>query len=423
MLDRRTFIANAAAAFPLRPVPGRASPLTLRVSAAPSIFKAMFEALSREFQRRNPDIPVELSTNSRALDDEFLTILRRALIRDLPDVSFQSFSYLRDLAKRRIAVLLNDFIRNDAEWNSAIYSASVMEIGSVGQSVLGLGAAVSVPIVYYDVNQVAAVWGARAMPQDWDSMLDLITALARRAKPRTLGGFCQHDRGNWVYSGLVEGLGGSLMTADDRRVAFDQPPGRRALEIYRAFGQAGQAWADMDIDQTRQAFVSGTIGLLIDSSSSLATFEREIGGRFRLGTARLPIVGNGRVPVSGVASVLLARDSSRQAAAWKFMKFVSGPDGQQIVGKSSGYFPASEQVARRPEWLGDYYAARSLVHPVIETLPQSGRMHRFPGDNSAKIDAVISDQVASVIRLSKTPEQALASMKRTVEMLLPVRTE
>jgi multiple sugar transport system substrate-binding protein len=380
----------------------------------------MFEALSHEFQRKCPDIAVEVTANSRAQDDEFLQILRRALIRDLPDVSFQGFTYLGSLMRRRIVAPLNDFIRNDPEWSSTIYSTSLTEIGSIGQSVAGLGAAVSVPIVFYDENRLAEVLGSPNMPHDWDSMLELVRALSRRAKPRVLGAFCQHDSGNWIFSGIVEGLGGSLMTTDERRIAFDQLPGRKALEIYRAFGQAGQAWADMDIDQARQAFVGGAIALLIDSSSNLPTFERQIGGRFRLGSARLPVVPTGRVPVSGVASVLLARDSSRQAAAWKFMKFVSGPEGQQIIGKSSGYFPANRLVASRPEWLGNYYASRRLAQPVIETLPQAGPAHRFPGENSAKIDSAIADQIASVVTLSKTPDQALAAMKHFVEALLPV---
>jgi multiple sugar transport system substrate-binding protein len=120
--------------------------------------------------------------------------------------------------------------------------------------------------------------------------------------------------------------------------------------------------------------------------------------------------------------VLLARDSSRQAAAWKFMKFVSGPEGQQTIGKSSGYFPANRLVATRPEWLGSYYASNRLTRPVIETLPQAGPSHRFPGANSAQIDSSIADQIASVVTLSKTPDQALATMRRIVEVLLPART-
>ena len=417
--SRRAFISAAAAASTFVMRSAGAAPLTLQVSATPSIFKQMFVTLCREFERAHPGVRVALSANSRSQDDEFLATLRRALIRELPDVSFQAFSYLRDLAQRSLLVPLNELIAKDPAWTADRFPASLAEIGSVGRAVYGLGAGVSVPMVFYDAAKVEAAWGPRPMPPDWESMLELIVELGRREKRPALGAFCQHDTGNWIYSSIVEGLGGRLMTPNERRIAFDQPPGQQTLEIFRAFGRAGQFRADMSIDQARQAFVAGTIGLIVDSSSTLSLFERQIGGRFALGSARLPLAPGGRVPVSGIASVLLAREPARQQAAWQFMRFVSGPAGQQIIGRSSGYFPANELVASRSDWLGAYYASRSLARPVIETLPLTVRSPGFPGDNASKIDAVIHDQVASIITLTKTPEQALRVMTDRVQQLLP----
>jgi multiple sugar transport system substrate-binding protein len=294
----------------------------------------------------------------------------------------------------------------------------VTENGSVDHSIVGLSAAVSVPIIYFNADLIAQIWG-RPIPQQWDQMLALVDTLGKRVRPGVMGGYCQHPTGNWIYLSLVESLGGSMMSPDRSRIAFDEMPGRRALEIYQAFGRTGQARADMGNDQARQAFASGAIALLVDSSSSLTMFENQIGGQFKLGTARIPIAPNGHIPPSGVASILLARDPIRQSAAWKFMKFVSGPQGQIILGKSTGYFPANELVVQRADWLGAYYQARPLAQPVIESLPFTSRWRLFPGDNSAKIDAVIFDGVASVVTLKQTPDQALATMKRDAEALLP----
>jgi multiple sugar transport system substrate-binding protein len=378
----------------------------------------MFEDLSREFQVRYPGIVVDLTVSARNQDDQIQGTLRDALIGDLPDVSFEGLNYLRLLQGRRIAVPLNELIRNDPQWNSATYAPSVSDRGSIDHSVIGLGAAVSVPIIYYDVERVAAVLGSRPMPQDWDSMLALIDALGKRAKPGLLGSFCQHDPGNWIYASLVAGLGGSMMSGDGHRLAFDQPPGRRALEVYRAFGQAGQAGADMDTDQARQAFAGGGIALLVDSSSSLTTFAKQIGGRFKLGTARFPLAPNGYLPAAGIAAVLQTRDSSRIPAAWQFMKFVTGIEGQILIGKSTGYFPANDLVLRRADCLGNYYAERPLLRPVVASMPFVTRWYAFPGNNSAQIDAAIFDALVDVVTLSKTPDEALGGMRSAVEALL-----
>lgn len=421
MLGRRAFIAGGAAALPFLAAPVSGAVRTIRVSATPSIFKSMFEALCREFQREHPGIVVELSATSRDQDEEFFKTLRRALIHDLPDVSFQSFYHLRTLQRRGITVPLNGLIANEPAWTRASYDDSLTEIGSVGPAVMGLGAAVSLPIVYYNADRVTPLLGSKPFPGGWPDILALVERLAREARPGELGGYCQHPHGGWIYMGMIESAGGRLVDAQGNPAIFESPQSRRALEIYRAFGRAGQARALMGNDQARQAFAGGTIAVLVDSSSSLAAFERQIGGRFRLGTARLPVVSAGRIPVSGIASVLMTRDGVRQQAAWQFMKFVSGPAGQIIIGRSSGYFPANTAVVRRADWLGSYYDSRALTRAVTESMPFAGRPYEFPGNNSSKIYSVISDHVESVITLSRTPAEALDSMKRSVDALLPAR--
>lgn len=391
---------------------------TLRVSATPSIFKPMFQRLCAEFRTVRPDVAFELTASARGADDQIQRTLRYSLIGELPDVSFEGLSYLRILQQRRIAVPLNDLIRTDRSWADGGYSQSLIESGSVGQTVVGLGTAVSVPILYYNVDRVAPALRSASMPRTWDGLLALIDALAVNKQSNFVPGYCRHAPGNWIYSVLVQSHGGSMMSADESRITFDSPAGQRALEIYRAFGRTGQARAKLAREQARQAFTAGAIGILVDSSSSLATFEQQIGGRFKLGTAAIPVTANGRIPTSGIASVLLTRDPARQALAWEFMKFVAGPRGQKIIGESTGYFPANDRVTTERDGLADYYRSRPQVAPIVESLAHAARAYSFPGNFSAKIDDVIFDEVAAVIALTKTPEQALAQMKHDVTALL-----
>jgi multiple sugar transport system substrate-binding protein len=417
-LTRRAFMLGAAAAIPALARSNTKDSSSLRVSATPSIFRSLFKDLSREFERRYPGCPVELTVNARTQDDQIQGTLRDALIDNLPDVSFQGLNYLRLLYQRRIAVPLDDLIAKDPEWNNVRYASAVSDGGCVAGAVAGLSAAVSVPVVYYDIDRVAAVWGSRPMPQDWPSMLALVDALGRNAKGRTLGAFCQHDPNNWFYWALVQSLGGSMMSSDERRVTLGQDPAIGALDIYRAFGRAGQARADMDSDPARQAFTGGGIALLIDSSSALSTHETQIDGRFRLGTSRLPLAAAGTLPPSGIALILHTRNPARMQAAWAYMKFVAGPEGQTLIGRSTGYIPANDLVIRRTDGLAGYYEARPLFQPVIASLPFMTRWLGFPGRNAPQIDSVIFDGLTDVIALSKTPAQAAAEMTRSVEALL-----
>lgn len=421
MLTRRSFALGGIAAGAATMLPSHAATLQLRVNATPSIFKSMFQQLVQAFQQEHPEISIALNASQRDQTDQLHNTLRRALIDDLPDVSFEAMTSLVTLGARRIAVPLNSLIQSDPEWTGDRYDAALAEIGSVGSLVLGLGAAVSLPIIYYNLDRVGPVLGSAPFPQQWPAILALVERLARQAKRGELGGYCQHPHGGWLYMGLIQSAGGNLVDAQGRSAVFDSTQSLRALEIYQAFGRAGQARGIMGSDQARQAFVGGSIGVLVDSSSGLATFERQIGDRFKLATARIPLVAGGRIPVSGISSVLMARDDARQQAAWQFMKFVSGPAGQIIIGKSSGYFPSNAAVLRRADWLGSYYESHSLTRAVTQSMPFTTKLYEFPGNNSAKIYSVISDHVESVITLSREPAEALHSMKRTVEALLPAR--
>lgn len=420
-LTRRSFALGSMAACAFTALPSHAAAIRLRVNATPSTFKSMFQQLVLAFEKKHPGLTVALNASLRDQAYQLQNTLRRSLIDDLPDVSFEGMPSLPTLRTRRIAVPLESFIANDPEWTRATYDDSLTEIGRVGTSIMALGVAVSLPIIYYNADRVSPALGSKPFPQQWPDIVTLVERLARQAKPGELGGYCQHPRDGWLYMAMIESAGGRLQLAPDNPTVFDCPQSLHALEIYRAFGRAGQARAIMASGQARQAFVGGTIAVLVDSSSSLATLERQIDGRFRLGTARIPMVPGGRVPVSGICSVMMTRDLARQRAAWEFMKFVASPQGQIIIGKSSGYFPANAEAVRRAEWLGSHYESRPLARAVTESMPFAARQYDFPGKNSAKIYSVISEHVESVITLSSTPAEALASMKRSVEALLPPR--
>jgi hypothetical protein len=51
-----------------------------------------------------------------------------------------------------------------------------------------------------------------------------------------------------------------------------------------------------------------------------------------------------------------ARPSS--AAAWRFMKFITGPEGATIMVKGTGYMPPNSLPANDPKMLKDFYAEK-----------------------------------------------------------------
>ena len=414
---RKSIAAGACCLWLLVPQ-AAAQPITLEVTATPSIFTPMFEGFVAAFEAENPDIRIDLDTSRRDGNDLLQATLRQATIDRLPDVSFQYTNYLRTIADLGISVPLDDRVADDPAWTADDFSPSVTASGTIGDTVHGLGIAISFPILYYNADLVAAAQnGDASLPETWDEILALAGVIADR-NPDVLGLFSRYHP--WFFQGLLGSHGGRMMNAEETAIRFTDDAGRQVFALLRRFGEAGQAQNDLSRAQARQAFMGGTIAILIDSSSSLASFEEQTANLFRIGTARLPLIADEPwLPAAGVAAVMMTRDEARQDAAWRFMRFVAGPQGQAIVAHNSGFVPANRVAVERPDVLGDYYARRPTMGAALTSVPIAVTWYAFPGENAGRIDRVIEDRLREVITLQQEPDAAMTALEDDLRSLLP----
>jgi multiple sugar transport system substrate-binding protein len=394
--------------------------LELKLTTSPTIFDAAYKKVIDRFEAAHPDIKINVISSVRDFDEIVQQTLRAGLIGDLPDVSIQGSNRVQPLAERGFVVPLEPLIKNDPTWSSFGFSPAATEIGKVRGQVYALGIGFSTPILLYNVDLVRRA-GADPdnLPKDWPGAIELARKIAATG-PDTVGGLFQYgSSGNWTFLALLESFGGAMATADDKAIAFDSPAGLKALQVLRAFGEAGQSKADMTREQARQAFASGKLGFMIDASSFLAAAERQAAGRFPIRVAPMPIPSaEGRIPAAGAAIVLFAMDPARQQAAWKFMKFFAGAEAQTIIAKDINLVPVNQTAISDPAYLGDFYKERPNAAVSVSQASIAGPWYSFPGANSVKITSVIADYLSVVVRLRQSPEEAMAGMKRDVEALL-----
>lgn len=418
---RKTLISLAMAAAVCQGLTASAlaETITLRVTATPSIFKDMFEGFVTAFEAKNPNIKINLDASTRDQNDMIQQILRAAVVGDLPDVSFQGYNYLRLLSDQNLTVPLEPFIAADAKWKSEV-TPSVADSGMVNGKVYGLGVGMSFPIIFYNADLVAKAQGGKAEPPDnWDGIIALAGTI-QKASPGVLG--ISVSPNVFLLQGLLGSYGGQMMNMSETELAFSKKPFQDTLQLLKRIGEAGQAKLMMTRDQSRQAFLAGTLAMIVDSSSSLASFEKQA-GNFKVATARLPLPAgkDGRVPAAGVASIMLTRDTARQAAAWAFMCFVASPEAQAIVGEKTGYVPANRIAAERPDLLGNKYKNSPNMNASLASISVATSWYAFPGKDAAKIDNLVENAMGEVIALRATPEKAIETINQQVPKLLPNR--
>ena len=260
---------------------------------------------------------------------------------------------------------------------------------------------------------------ASALPKTWPELLALGKNIEAKAGSPVTGFYYQWEQtGNWLFQSLVTSKGGRMLKADGCSIAFDDANGMWALKTLEAFGKSGMP--NLGLGQARQSFVAGNIAISADSTSYVAAAERQIGGRFQFKTVAFPLaVADGRLPAGGNVAMVFAKDAERQKAAWKYVKFATGPVGQTAMVNSTGYMPGNEIAVKTPELLGAFYAKSPNHLTSIQQLPLLTGWASFPGDNSLKIIEVIRNHTESLVTGKRTAEQVMPELVGDVSNLLP----
>ncbi|MEJ5898418.1 ABC transporter substrate-binding protein [Aquabacterium sp. G14] len=382
------------------------------------IFQEVHESIAKDFMAKFPQYKVTF--RAPAPDYEVLAqrVLRQAVTGQLPDVSYQGLHRLRVFADRGLAVDLTPFIKAEKGWAGMGYDQALLSLGQVKGQQVGIGFALGTPVIYYnaDLMRKAGVEPDR-FPMNWDAIINA----AKKSKAATPGTESLHvewDLSDWMWQVLVFSNGGTMLTADEKKVAFDGPAGKAAMLTLEKLVKQGEM-RNISSSATLQDFVSGKLAVLVTSSARLGSITKQVGGKFELRTARMPVAKDGRLPAGGNAAMMFSKDPAKQAAAWEYIKFATGPLGATTMVKATGQIPANTLPATDPNLLAPFYKANPNYLTAIAQMPVLTATYAFPGDNGFKITDVIKDHLQTVVSQEVQPAVALSKMSKAVQALLP----
>lgn len=382
-------------------------------------FKETFAQIQQEFEAKHPDIELKFRAPYEDYEDGTQKVLREAITRQLPDISFQGLNRIRPLVDRNIVVSLEPFIAKEPDFSKEGYHQAMLDIGTHGNEVYGLPFAVSLPVAYYNMDLVRkAGWDENKLPTTWDEVIELskkINALGDDINGMVYG---WQITGNWLWQAPVFSQGGSMLSADEKQVAFGNAEGKWALETFARFvKEAGMK--DYSKADGRQAFYSGKLGIWFWSTSNVTSAAEMIGDKFEMKTAFFPDVKEGgTLPAGGNAVVMMTKVAEKQDAAWKFIKFATSGKGAAIVAETTGYMPPNKKA--NEEYLKDFYASHPNNFTAVQQLPLMTDWYAFPGKNGLKITQVIHDHMQSIASGDRMNEsgKVLEEMVTDVQKLL-----
>ena len=421
-VNRRRMLMGAAALSAGSVMPRTASAQTVTLDVQypfPSgNNKEFHEDIASRFMAENPDVEISFRAPAQNYEDASQQVLRGAIVDQMPDVSFQGLNLLRVLVDREMAVPLGRFIEADGGAEELGYAPALLDTVRHGGDIYGVPLLISTPVLYVNADLVrAAGVDPDGLPNTWEDLVALGRTIDDPERNRT-GFYYQWDiTGNWMWQALVFSRGGRMLSADERRIAFDGPEGQWALETLERFAQAGMP--NLPFTQARPAFKAGNIGLYAESSSHISAATAAIDGQFDFQVRRFPMSApEGRIPAGGALGVILTQDPARQEAAWRYLRFATGPVGQTLMVEHTGYMPSNQKAIADPDLLGRFYEEHPNHQTSVDQLSVMTAWYAFPGDNAVKIIDVIKDHLEAVVTGQRPAADVMPAMAGDVRGLI-----
>lgn len=424
-LTRRLAIGTMALGLTL-PGLAMAEQVTLEVLYNLPGFTKFHQPLADEFMKANPDVTINFLAPAAGYNEGQQQVLRAAVTNNLPDVYFSGYNLTAELvntlAPRGQITDLAPFI--EAEGGQAFldenFSPNMAALGMIDGVQYGLPVNASSPIMYVNADLVRGAGGdPMTMPTTFPELIALATTI-HEADPRVAG--MSYDIAgwpdDWLWQAMVYQQGGDLVDPATGQVAFDNEIGLNGLTMIRQMtAEAGAP--TFDWDQARQQFGAGMTGVLFSTPAHVQTIEGLVGDRFELVTTTFPLDNpeEGGVPTGGNSAVMLTQEAAKQQAAWDYIKWVTGPEAQNIIVRITGYLPTNLR-ATGEDYLAPYYAEHPNVATAAKQAERSLPWAGYPGGDSVRIWRTQRDIIGTVMRGEVAPEDGLAQLVEQTNALM-----
>jgi len=421
MKRRHLLAAPLAAGFASLAPDARAATTEILVHyPMPGFFKSVMDQISGEYMRLNPDVKITFVSPSPTYEDGLQLMLRQSGTAEMPDMSFIGLNRLRVLAERNIGIDLTPYIKADPDIANEGFSERLLNLARFGGKQVGLAFATSNPIFYYNADLVRKAGGdPERMPTTWDEVFKLAARI--QALGDGVTGMSYRWQGDdWMFSALLFGHGGTMLSADEKKVAFNGPEGLGAVKLLDRMVKEGKM-PSFSSDAAVQGFTAGKIGLFFWTTGGLRSMINGVGSKFELRTTAMPVIDaqNGRLPTGGNAAVMFTTDAKKQQAVFRFLKFASGPYGASVVVPGTGYVPNNDLAPKDDRYLGKFYPANPLFQAGLNQMNLMIPWYSFPGTNGVRVTQTMVDNLALLVEQKVTPEECLRTMAAEVQRLLP----
>ena len=336
-----------------------------------------------------------------------------------PDISYLYGSWAANIAKSPKTVDLNEFIKRDSStfnWND--FWPAERESATVKGKVVGMPALVDNLALVYNKKMFAQA-GLAAPTASW-TWSDFENAALKLTNPgqKKFGWAYVADGSEdtvWRYWALLWQAGGSILSPDGKKAAFDSPAGVKAMSLIQRLVQAKAIYDDNGNQNYLGLFASGHIGMLFTGPWDLTQIQD---GGAAYGVQILPGDQNHQTISGPDIWTVFDNGDARKQASWEFLKWFNSPEVNLKWSLLTGDLPVRAAVLKLPNYKqfldkypgvgvwADNLKNATQVRPVTAVYP--------------KISNVVGQSIVSVLLGKSQPQQALSQAAQQTNSILSV---
>src|ERR1700733_11165483 len=376
-----------------------------------------FSHLLAQYEKQNPGVKVDsLYVNSDNALQKVLTAVRGG---SPPDIAYLYGSWAPNVAQISQVVNLPPVVKR-AEVNWDDFYAGERDVATVDGKVIGIPALVDNLAVVYNKTLFAQA-GLPLPTADWTWSQFVADAKKLTSASAKQYGTAYVTPGTedtvWHWEALLWEAGGQILTADNKKAAFDTPAGLTALNTLRTMAVTDKS---MYLDPTDQAyeniFNSGKIGMLVTGPWDLSTFPN-----VKYGVQVMPSfpgTSGGHQTISGPDNwVIFNNGSARVSAAEKFLIWLEAPAQVKAWALQTGTLPIRASVGNAAGFGQQMDATTPGMDAFISNLANV-KQARPQIPLYPKVSQIIGNMVVSVLLGKAQPQAALSSAAQQVNQAL-----
>jgi sn-glycerol 3-phosphate transport system substrate-binding protein len=374
-----------------------------------------------DFQKENPSIKVR-PVYSGTYQDSITKALTAVKSNDAPTMSVLLSTDMYTLIDEDAVVPFDPLIKTpeDQAWLKGFYPA-FMENSQTGGKTWGIPFQRSTIVLYYnkELFKEAGLDPDRP-PANWTQMADYAQKLTKRdaAGNVTQWGVQIPSSGfpYWLFQGLTTENGVQLMNTLGTETYYDKPEVVEALQYwvdlaakYKVHPPGIVEWGT-----TPKDFFERKVAMMWTTTGNLTNVKKN--AKFDFGVAMLPAKKRRGSPTGGGNFYIFKQATpAQQAAAFKFIKWITSPERAAQWGIDTGYVAVRPDAWATPamrKYVADFPAAA-----VARDQLQFALAELSTHDNQ-RVTKALNDGLQAALTGTKPADQAMKDSQREAERLL-----